>query len=238
MKHALTLLLLAATLAAPAVRAQETAASPLSTTLTVGYDSRYVLYGYRLSRHLYKADVYLWYPLNDHTSVWGGAWYGYLPDGTYQEVDVYGGIDRTLNDLLTVGLAYSLFNYIEVPFPTSDHVSEFAAHATLASGPASLQLRAQYDTGAEGTLARALGAYNQSVTDRLALRLDAELGYAFDYFIDGNLFNHARIAINAPVQLDATFSMTPFIARSIPLAAIDDFEQYETVYGVSFSAAF
>jgi len=236
MKKTITLFILSlmVTTAMP-VRAEST---PVSATLTTAYESRYVLYGYRLSRHLYMADIYLFKPLDDKTSVWGGAWYGYLTDGTYHEVDVYGGIDRMITETLTLGLAYSLFNYIEVPFPTSDHVSEFAAHATYASGGFSLQLREQYDTGADGHLVRAIGSYTQTLAGSLSLVLGAEAGYAFEYFIDGNRWNHAEVSAKTPWQINDHWSISPFIARSIPLAAIDDFEQYETYGGISASYTF
>lgn len=212
--------------------------SPVTATLTTAYESRYVLYGYRLSRHLYTADLYLFKPLSEKTSIWGGTWYGYLTDGTYHEVDVYGGIDRMITDTVTLGLAYSLFNYIEVPFPTSDHVSEFAAHATYASGGLSLQLREQYDTEADGHLVRAIGSYTLPLADSVSLVLGAEAGYAFKYFIDGNLWNHAEVSAKTPWQLNDRWSISPFIARSIPLAAIDDFEEYETYGGISASYTF
>lgn len=212
--------------------------SPLSTTLTLGYDSRYVLYGYRLSRHLYHADAYLYRPIDDKTSAWGGAWYGYLPDGTYHEVDVYGGVDRLLTDTLSAGLAYSLFNYIEVPFPTDDRESEFAAHLSYAGGPLSMSLRGQYDTGAKGTLARAIAGWSQPLCSAVSLNLGAEAGYAFEYYIEGNLWNHAEASLETPWQATDALVVTPFLSRSIPLAAIDGFEQYETLYGLSASYSF
>jgi hypothetical protein len=236
MKKILSLLALSTLLAVTTpVRA---GSGPLSVTLTTAYESRYVLYGYRLSRHLYTADLYLFKPLGDRTSVWGGTWYGYLTDGTYHEVDVYGGIDRMITDTLTLGLAYSLFNYIEVPFPTSDHVSEFAAHATYARDGFSLQLREQYDTEADGHLVRAIGSYTHPLTDAIALVIGAEAGYAFKYFIDGNRWNHAEVSAKTPWRINDQWSLSPFIARSIPLAAIDDFEEYETYGGISASYMF
>jgi len=236
-----SLLILAATLSVYPVQAEETSMpkeSALSTTVTLGYDSRYVLYGYRLSRHLYHADVYLYYPVNDRVSVWGGSWYGYLTDGTYHEVDVYGGVDYAWSDTLSAGIAYSLFNYIEVPFPTSDQAHEIAVHLTHATEQFSLSLRNHYDSEAEGCLLRAIGEFIQPLTEKLSVSLGAEASYAFDYFISGNLWNHAQVTIKAPYQVTDAVGITPFIARSIPLAAIDDFEQYETFGGISVSWSF
>ena len=231
--HLITLGMLI-TVARPAP-AQE---SSMSTTLTVGYDRRYVLYGYRLSRHLYHGDVYLTKPINDKVSVWGGAWYGYLTDGTYHEVDVYGGVDRMLTETISVGLAYSLFNYIEVPFETDDRESEFAAHVSYFGEHLSISLREQYDTGAEGSLMRAIGGWSQGVTEKFTVKAGAEVGYAFGYYIQGNLWNHAKLSLQTPYQITDSVSLSPFIARSIPLAAIDDFEQYETIYGLSAAVSF
>ncbi|HMP90251.1 MAG TPA: hypothetical protein PJ991_08610 [Kiritimatiellia bacterium] len=212
--------------------------SALSTTVTLGYDSRYVLYGYRLSRHLYKGDIYLTYPLNDKVSLWGGAWYGYLTDGTYHEVDVYAGVDYAVTESIFAGIAYSLFNYIEVPFPTSDQAHEISAHVTYFGDQFSLALQNHYDSEAEGNLLRAIGDYSLPITEQLSAGLNVEAGYAFRYFISGNLWNHAQVKLSAPYRVNDAFTITPFIARSIPLAAIDDFEQYETYGGISCSLTF
>jgi len=237
MNRIFTFVLLAATAFAAPARAEETAPA-VSTTLTLSYDSRYVLYGYRLSRHLFHGDVYLAYPLDEQTTVWGGGWYGYLTDGTYNELDIYGGIDRMLNEFLTVGFQYSLFNYLEVPFETSDQVHEFAVHGTVAFDAFSFSLRDQYDTEAEGHLVRGIAGYTQAATDALSISLECEAGYALEYFIEGNRWNHALVTLETPYAFNASTAITPFVSRSIPLAAIDDFEQYETVFGASVSVSF
>lgn len=218
----------------PALRAE----SALSTTVTAGYQSRYMLYGYNLSSHLYMADVYLYYPVNEQISVWGGSWYGHQNGGAYREVDVYGGVDYAINANVTAGLAYSLFNYLEVPFETSDHVSEFAAHLTASAGPFTLELRDHYDDSAEGHLLRAVLYASQSVTDKITLSLKAEAGYAIDYFIEGNEWNHADIRLSVPWQATASISVTPYLARSIAFEAIDDYEDDVTYGGISASYGF
>lgn len=236
MKNTLIIALCASLLAmspAPA-RAENT----LSATVTAGYQSRYMLYGYRLSSHLYMTDVYLYYPVNQQVSVWGGSWYGYQSGGAYSEVDVYGGVDYAINANLTAGLAYSLFNYLEVPFETSDHVSEFAAHLTATAGLFTFELRNHYDDGAEGHLLRGVLYASQALGEKLTLELKAEAGYAFDYFIDGNAWNHADVRLSVPYQATAAISVTPYLARSIALEAIDAFEEDETYGGVSVSYTF
>lgn len=213
-------------------------ASNLSGTVTIGYDSRYVLYGYRLSRHLYRTDVYVSKSLDEKTPLWGGAWYGYLTDGTYHEVDLYGGVDYMLTGSIAAGLAYSLFNYIEVPYEADDAENEFAAHVSYYGEALSLSTRAQYDTGGKGTLIRTIAGWHQPVNESFALKATAEAGYAVEYYIDGHLWNHAQFRLDAPWQVRDAMTLTPFVLRSIALAAIDDFEEDDTIYGLSASWMF
>ena len=215
-------------------RAEE-ATLDLAATFSLGYDSRYVLYGYRLSRHLWHADLGLYAPLSETVSVWGGAWYGYLTDGTYREADVYGGLDRALTDTVSVGLAYSLFNYMEVPFPASSQSHEVAAHVTYLQERFSLTTRAQYDTDGSGFLLRGVGALTQPVNDRVTLALSAEAGYSLHYFVSGNRWNHALFKLALPIAVTDSVSCRLFVARSVPLSAIRDFEEYETYGGLSVS---
>lgn len=214
------------------------AVSPPEGTLTVGYDSRYVLYGYRLSRHLWHADVYLSSSLDERTTAWAGGWYGYLTDGSYREVDVYAGIDRTLGGPFSAGVGYSLFNYLEVPFETSDQAHEFAVHLDVAAGPVFLTVRNQYDTEAEGHLIRAIGEYARPLAGGMSLAVAAEYGYALRYYIDNNLPNHALFTVRVPWSLNDRLTVTPFVAYSLPLAAIDAFEEEELYGGVSFAVGF
>lgn len=212
--------------------------SALSGSITLGYDSRYVLYGSRLSRHLWHAAAYLNYPLSDNTSVWGGSWVGYLTDGTYREVDGFVGIDYGFPDWLTIGAAYSLFYFNKVPFDASNQSHEIAVHATAGFGAWFLSLRPGYDTDADGYLVRGIGGYGAALTERIGLQLSAEAGYALRYFSPGNNWNHALITAKVPLAVTEATTLTPFISRSIPLTAIKAFATYETVWGVSYRIGF
>jgi hypothetical protein len=209
----------------------------LSTTLTVGYDSRYILYGYTGNRHLWHTDIWLSYPLNDKLTLTGGSWYGYIDDGTYEEIDGYTGLDYALTESLYIGVQYSYFNYIEAPADWSDHAHEVAAHISYWGENFSLSVRNHYDDEADGSLTRLIGGYTAPFGEKVALQVDAEVGYAFEYYIDGNAWNHAQIKASLPYQINDQLALTPYIARSIPLSAID-WEQYETYYGLSMSTSF
>lgn len=232
------LIVLFALLAAAPVRAEEPAAeetSPWSVILTAGYDSRYMLYGYRLNRHLLGGDVYAAYALDENTTLWGGSWFGIIPDGTYRELDGYVGIDQVLGAGFTVGAAVSAFYYIDVPFTERDVVYELATHITYTKGPFSLALRDHVDSLADGHLLRSIATYTQAVNDRFSLKATAEFGYAFEYYIEGNRANHAIFTLEAPTTLSPTVWITPFITRSVPLDAIDAFEEDDTIVGGSIS---
>ncbi len=207
----------------------------LDTTLTLGYESRYVLYGYRLSRHLYTADLSFYLPVNDRTAAWAGAWYGYLTDGTYHELDGYAGLDYYLSDHWTAGAGYSIFNYIEVPFPTSGQAHELTAYLTASAGPFSLTLQDHYDSEAEGHLLRGILNATVPAGERLAIRASVEYGYAVEYFIEGDAWNHALYKLDASYEVNHRVGLNAFIARTIALEAIDDFEEDDTYGGVSVS---
>lgn len=225
---------------ARAARAQESDVSEpepaaWSLTLTTGYDSRSVLYGYRLSRHLIHADLYAWRPITDSVSVWAGAWAGYLTDGTYRQVDACAGFDVALSESFSVGLDYTLFGYLEVPFSDKDTVSALAAQAVYQFDGLTLTLRDQYDFEAEGHLARAIASYTRPVAGPVSLRLEAEFGYAFQYYIEGNRPNHALFTLGLPVQINESVGMEVFLSRSLALGAIRAFEEHVTYGGLSLS---
>lgn len=220
------------------VRAEEATpapASPLTLILTAGYDSRYVLYGYRLNRHLLGADVYAAYAMDEKNTLWGGSWFGIIPDGTYRELDAYVGWDRALGAGFTAGLAVSAFHYIEAPFTDESMVYELVGHVSYANGPFALALRDHVDTESDGHLARLIGSYTLPVTERISLKASAEYGYAFGYYIDGDKANHALFTLEAPTTLSDSVYVTPFISRTIALDAIDAFEEDDTFYGASIS---
>lgn len=210
----------------------------ISTTVTLGYESRYVLYGYRLSKHLWHADVYFSMPAGERLTVWAGSWFGTLPDGTYNEIDFYTGADYQLTDHISAGLAYSIFNYLEAPFPTSQQAHEISGHLTMTAGPFTLSLRDLYDSEAEGHLARAVAAFDHPITDTVGLSLSAEYGYSFDYFAAGDGLNHALFKAAVPMQMNKTWTVSPFIAQSLALDVIDSFEEDQFYGGVFVSTTF
>lgn len=209
-----------------------------TTTVSLGYDSRYLLYGYRLSRHLYHVDTYTSLPLANHFSAWFGGWYGYLADGSYHEVDAYGGVDRALTPNLSMGLAYSLFNYLEVPYESNDRSHEFAGHVTGVYGPLTLMVRDQYDTEGQGHLLRLVGTLSRSLNNSVSAALSAEYGYAFDYYIDGNEPNHTLFTLKLPVGVGKQWLVTPSVNHSIPLEAIEAFEEEDTIYRLVLAYTF
>ncbi len=235
MKRTLLALLIALTILPARASDPESHSSPLSITLTAGYDSRYLLYGYRLNRHLLKADAYAAYALDEKTTLWGGAWFGLIPDGSYRELDGYMGIDRALGGGLSVGAAISAFYYIEVPFSDKDVVYELMTHVSYYHERFALSLKNHVDTESDGHLLRGILAIPIALTDRVALEASGEYGYAFRYYIDGNKPNHALLKLAAPIALSDALRLTPYIARSIALDAIDAFEKDDTIAGLSLS---
>lgn len=210
----------------------------VSTTVTLGYESSYVLYGYTQGPHLFHADVLFWMPVNDRLSVWAGSWYGTQFNGTYNEADFYAGFDYQLSEHFSAGLAYSMFNYIETPYTISKQAHELSGHLTWATGPFSLSLKDLYDSEGNGHLTRVVAGFDRPITETVGLSLSAEYGYSFDYFAVGDGPNHALFRAAFPWQINETFCVEPFIAHSLAMDVIDSFEQDKTYGGISLTASF
>lgn len=230
LRLALTLLL-----AAPAVpRADPQPAPPaVSGSFTAGADSRYVLYGYRLGRHLYRGELYLSRPAGPSVTLWGGSWYGYLRDGSYNELDLYAGADWAAAENTTLGAGYSLFNYLEVPFSDDPINSEFTVYAIRALGPVALTLRDHIDLAADGQLLRGLASYSRGLPLEATLKLDAEAGYGFRYYSDVNGWQYAQFKLGLSRPLTPSLAASAFVARTLALATIEDFEEDDTFWGGS-----
>jgi hypothetical protein len=230
--HALSRYALLFALSSITATADEPALYP---TLTLSYDSEYYIHGYNLGRNLFHADLSIFRPLSEQSSGWAGLWYGYLPDGTYHEVDVYAGWEHAIAGPLRVGLSYSLFYYIEVPFEADTVAHELAAYTSIHLDPVALSLWARYDTDAEGTLLQFNASAEHPVRDGLTLRAEATVTYALQYYIEQNLWNHAQFWIKLPYALTERSRIIPFVSHTIPFAAIDAFESKTTFGGVSYS---
>ncbi len=209
-----------------------------STALTLGYDSRYTLYGFGLSRHLYHADSYSTYALSDRTTLWGGAWFGYLTDGTYRELDGYVGVDYALRETVIAGAAVSFFRYFEVPFTDKDSDEELSTYLTYRTERLQLSIRDHLSDLARGHLLRGLASYTQPLNDRVSAELKAEYGYAFRYYITDNRPQYALFRANLPVRVTDTLYATPFILHTLALSAIDEYERDRTIGGLSFTWLF
>lgn len=222
------LLLLAAPAAVPA---DGKAPAAISGSFSAGYDSRYVLYGYRLDRDLYRGDLYLSRPVHETLTLWAGSWYGYLQDGSYNELDLYTGADWLAAENFTLGAGYSLFNYLEVPFSDDPINSEFTVYAIRPLGPVTLTLRDHIDLAADGQLLRGIAGYGRNLPLGMSLKFDAEAGYGFRYYNEANGWQYAQFKFALSRPIAKSLSATAFIARSLALDTLEDFEEDDTFYG-------
>jgi hypothetical protein len=221
-------------LAAPAILRADTAPTPaISGSFTAGVDSRYVLYGYRLDRPLYRGDLYLSRPVSPSLTLWGGSWYGYLQDGSYNELDLYTGADWAAAENTTLGAGYTLFNYLEVPFSDDPINSEFTAYIIRSIGPVSLTLRDHIDLAADGQLLRGIAGYSRPLVAAIDMKIDAEAGYGLRYYSDVNGWQYAQFKFSLSRPITESLGVTVFIARSLALETLEDFEEDNTFWGGS-----
>lgn len=230
-------LLLAAVLALPAWADDATSGNQqtLAVSAMLQYDSEYILYGYRQDGPLLHATLYLAYPLTDAATLWGGSWFGIIPDGTYRELDGFIGMDYSIWGPLVVGAAGSAFHYIDVPFSEKSMAYELFTHISYYGDRSLVALRDYIDTESHGHLIRLVANYTQPVTKRVSLKGNAEFGYALRYFVSGNHPNDVLLKLEAPIAISESCRISPYIARTFALDAIKDYEKDDTFGGVSIS---
>lgn len=233
----LSLLLLTLTFAFPSFAEEATneEARALFALGSLEYDSKYVLYGYRLDGPFFHANLFASYPLADKTTLWGGSWFGIIPDGTYRELDGYIGINQSLVGNLVAGMGVAAFGYFDAPFTDKSVVYELNSHLSYFGERGLLALREFADTESHGSLWRLVGGYTQPLTARVALKGTAEFGYAFRYYISGNRANDVLLKLELPIALSTAGTLSPFIARTIALDGIKAYEKDDTFGGLSLS---
>jgi hypothetical protein len=209
-----------------------------TTTATINYHSRYVLYGVEYGQDLFHTDLYLHLPLNQRITLWGGGWYGYLSNGTYHEVDLTIGAECQMAAHLSAGLSYTLVNYLEVFLPIDALAHQAQSHLTYAHGPLTLSWRTLYSSESRGYLLRFFATLAQPLSETVSLAIRTEYGYEFQHLTDRNGSTHAEIRLMLPWQMTDTAVIQPFVARSIALETIDAFVGNYTYGGLAIRASF
>ncbi len=245
MKKLLSTLLVLASGALPAFSGEPAtpSSSPLaaaeeapSFTLdaSAGYINRYIFRGVDLGRDLTFAEVLAEVPLSDSLTASFSSWYGNVR-GPYSEVDVTAGLSWDAGPV-TLGAQFLWYH-----FPTGYYLeNQYETGLTVSRefGPLELTVGWYYEFEVNGHFVEAVLACPQKLNDRVSIEPALTFGYNLGYNVPGNDLNHAGLIVEIPIKLGAHASLTPILAASVPLSALEDSEHALVYGGVKFTLSF
>lgn len=215
---------------------------PLGMSVSVGYDTKYIFRGVDFGDHLVWAGLSIPVKLSDNTTFTFAPWYasaagGGVTGGDYDELNLVGTFNFDLG-FINLGVGYTYYNF---PFADSDTHETFVslsktfgavtwfANAYGDFEADSGDLGYYFDTGVYSTIA---------LTDSLSLVPEVRASYAMEYYgIDG--FNNVLVKLGLPWAVTSTATITPYVAGSFAIDALDDAGQDTEVFGgVSLTVTF
>ena len=201
----------------------------------LGYDSSYVFRGVDFGDHSVWGSVDYSAPLTDDLDLGLGLWYETVAESGngYEELDVIAGLTYSLG---AVDLGLGLIWYY---FPDSDSDAlELGTSIGTSIGAIDLGGAASYDFEVDGWYFEVSAESTIELTDSVALVPGALVSYGEDYYgVSG--FNNAGVSLALPITLTKSATLTPYIAASFALDALEDLGEDDHIYGgVSLSVSF
>ncbi len=206
----------------------------LGFTLSAGYDSTYIFRG------VDYGDNGVWVGLDyeiPNTPLALGVWYINPSDGDQildDELDLYATVSQSYG-ALDVWLGFTAYLFPELG---DGHTYELATGVGTSLGPIDLGLSAAYDFEIEGWFFELTAGHSFPITDRISLDLAAGISYQIDYNSNGSDFNNILLMASLPIELTDGVVFTPYIAGTISLDAVEDFQDDELFGGASLAVSF
>lgn len=214
----------------------------LGFSLSVGYDSTYIFRGVDFGDHLVWGSLTIPIKLTDKLTFTFAPWYGNIADGGYDELDLAAGFTYDLG-FATIGAGYTWYYFPFSEFDTNE--PNITINSCLgAIGACKINWFAgafcdfEANNGNEGWYFETGLNTTIPVTDMVSLVPEVRVTYATDYYgQDG--FNNVLVKLGAPIALTKTATLTPYVAGSIALEALDAINQdSEFIGGVSLTVTF
>ena len=216
----------------PVIIAEE---EPLGFEVGVGYDSKYVFRGVDFGDHSVWASVDYSAPLTDSVDLSLGAWYETIADNgnSFEELDLLAGISFAAGPV-DIGLGVLWYYF---PDDGSDAL-ELGTSVGTSAGPVDLGFATAYDFETEGWYFEISAESTIELTDTIALVPGVLVSYGEEYYgVSG--FNNVGLSLALPIALTDAATLTPYIAGSLALDALDDLGEDDHLYGgVSLSVSF
>ncbi len=220
--------------------------APVDDTLgfsaTIGYDSKYIFRGVDYGDSLITASLSIPVKLTDNLTFTFAPWYGSAAgDGRFgadfDELDLFAGLAYDAG-FATIGAGYTWYYFPFSGAETSEPSITISKSFGSINWFAGAYLDVEADAGSEGFYYET--GFNTSIalTDKLSLVPEAKVSYGTDYYgVDG--FNNVVVKLGLPYALTKTATLTPYVAGSLAVDALDDAgEDSYLIGGVSLTVTF
>jgi len=215
----------------------------LGAEMAIGYNTHYIFRGTDLGENQITAQLDYAIP---GTPLALGAWYGNPTSGTTgnvvharnpihsDELDLYATLSHSFG-AVDAWLRYTAYTYPEGGAPNTN---EIGTGVGTTMGPIDFALGGYYDLDIEGWFFDLSAGHSFTICDSASLDLSAGISYQVDYNSAGSDWNNVLLMASVPIKLSSRATLTPYIAETFAMAAIEDTDNDELFGGVSLSVAF
>ncbi|MDB6069054.1 MAG: hypothetical protein JWL81_225 [Verrucomicrobiales bacterium] len=224
--------------AIPAPPAPE-AESPISSEVSVGYDTFYIFRGEELFEQVVWGQVSVDIALGEKLSLNLTPWYLSGIDDDYTELDLLASLTYDAGFVEITG-GYAGYLYPRGSFGGNEGIDdEHEATLGLAKsfGPFEVSTLAAYNFDREGTYLEAGVGASFEICKYAALEPSVAVGYSSNYFAEDG-FTHVLLTLALPIKLTETATLRPYVAGNIPLEVLEETQDAEIFGGVSLAVSF
>lgn len=209
----------------------------LGVSVTAGYNSHYIFRGVNTGENQITTQIDYDIP---GIPLAVGAWYGNPTTGSgvnpghTDELNLYANLSHSFG-AMEAWLGYTAYIY---PEGGAEDTNEVGVGVGGALGPIDLALGLYYDFGIEGWYMDLTAGHSFTLCDFASLDLSAGISYQIDYYAGGSEWNSVLLMAAIPIALNDHATLTPYIAGTFALDAIDSIQDDELFGGISLAVKF
>ncbi len=212
--------------------------------ISVGYDSHYMFRGVNYGEDSVWAAIEYSLPFTpEFLDLTVGAWYENPISGVPlnpahgDELDLY--ITATVEVAPGVSLWFGYLAYLYPDDSSINNTNELATGVDFSvMDLLDIEVAAAYDIDVEGWYFLTGVSHTIAICDGIGLTAGSSIGYQIDYNNTGDDWNDVRAYVEVPISLTDRATLTPYIAHSWALDAIDSYQEDQLYGGVALSVDF